>query len=350
MARFPTRRPAARALGAGLLALAALAGPGSAPAAAQEACGTYTVQRGDTLRQIAIRVFGNDDYRALYALNRARMGGSADALEIGQVLLLPCAPQVPDGAGSPAAPGDTARRLPPPPEPVGADDPVRFLSAGDMPPFADPDLPGGGLLPELIRRVMDSTTPPRAFRIDTVRDRDAQAALLLPMGAFDLGMPWLRPDCRRPLGLPEAMQTLCERYAFSDPLISLDLVYYGDPEAGTVCLPGAYAGPDPLDAGLLPEGTTVLRGSDCTAALAAGEAGALLVNREMQPEAPAGLAEQPGLSRLGALVLVADRETPQAMERLAAFNAALARVTTDTDWPEIVARTLADWRGAGGTR
>lgn len=55
-------------------------------------CGEYVVERGDTLRTIAIQQYGTDtETQRLFETNRDVIGDNMDLIEIGQVLRLPCA-------------------------------------------------------------------------------------------------------------------------------------------------------------------------------------------------------------------------------------------------------------------
>lgn len=52
--------------------------------------GKYTVQKGDTLTKIAVKVYGNKKYAARIArVNRAQLHGDPNSIEVGQVLNLP---------------------------------------------------------------------------------------------------------------------------------------------------------------------------------------------------------------------------------------------------------------------
>ncbi|WP_170317576.1 LysM peptidoglycan-binding domain-containing protein [Paroceanicella profunda] len=353
----PTRgdRRSAR-FGPAALAVALIAGLAAGlpagRAAAQEACGPYVVQRGDTLRSITRRVFGHDRYLVLYDANRDVLS-SPNALEVGQVLRLPCE----DGSMPPESAMQAARRTLDPPgiRPRGpAEEEVRFVTAGGMPPLVATGLPGRGLLPELVRRVMAAAAPGQSFRIDEVRDADAQLATLLPMGAFDLGFPWVQPDCPARLSAPREVQRLCEDYAFSEPLMTLDLVFYGpdtlprDLAGVRICLPAEYVGPDPIETGLLPRGADLVRDESLADCLRPGPdaAQAVFTNRETLPQPPEGLRELSRHSRKAALVAVAAKGNPLAMARLNAFSAGVRDVTTEEDWPGIVRGTLSDWRRA----
>ncbi|MGB0902613.1 LysM peptidoglycan-binding domain-containing protein [Halocynthiibacter sp.] len=59
---------------------------------AQEACETYQIQRGDSLRGIAFSVYGTLDYRQIYDANRDVIGSNPNIIHVGATLKLPCLP------------------------------------------------------------------------------------------------------------------------------------------------------------------------------------------------------------------------------------------------------------------
>lgn len=61
----------------------------------------YTVARGDTLGTIAQRAYGRSArYRALYAVNAARIGSDINSIEVGTRLSIPCDPETAPPAAS----------------------------------------------------------------------------------------------------------------------------------------------------------------------------------------------------------------------------------------------------------
>lgn len=65
----------------------------STAASAQVACETYEIRPGDSLRQLATRIYGTPDYRQIYDANRDRIGRNPNHIEVGMVLNLPCDPR-----------------------------------------------------------------------------------------------------------------------------------------------------------------------------------------------------------------------------------------------------------------
>lgn len=64
-------------------------GPAAAPAAAAPAPRTYTVQRGDTLSEIAQKFYGkSSEYKRVFEANRDQLS-DPDKIRVGQVLKIP---------------------------------------------------------------------------------------------------------------------------------------------------------------------------------------------------------------------------------------------------------------------
>lgn len=112
------------------MAIAASIAPHAASAQEADCPGRYVVQRGDTLSLIAERTLGDVlDYRALFAANRALIGGDPAVLEVGTILTIPCPGDVteaeiaavaPEGTPSPANNSVTAGLAPAPAVPPPA--------------------------------------------------------------------------------------------------------------------------------------------------------------------------------------------------------------------------------------
>src|SRR5215475_81087 len=99
------------------LALVALAAAGVLPptAASAQTCGTdYTIKEGESLAQIAARVYGNpSQWTVIFYANQERLGTNASLLVPGLAIMLPCV-----GGASPSSPPQqnvTAPAQQPPP-------------------------------------------------------------------------------------------------------------------------------------------------------------------------------------------------------------------------------------------
>jgi polar amino acid transport system substrate-binding protein len=215
----------ARILGA-LIALW-LVGIARPDAANAQTCGTdYTIKEGETLAQIAARVYGNPtQWTVIFYANQDRLGTNESLLVPGAALRLPCIggsqqPQpLPQIATTPAQTPTSAetafiissllRR-------------VEFLTADGFSPYTGRSLEGGGMLTQVITSAMglvkDEAKGRFDFGVSWVNDWAAHLNPLLLTRAFDVGFPWARPDCDSGVPLDQSSQFRCQRFFFSDPL------------------------------------------------------------------------------------------------------------------------------------
>lgn len=216
----------------GLLAVAAaiavVAGtmrPGTVDA---QTCGTeHTVKEGETLAQIAGRVYGNPtQWTVIFYANQDRLGGNISLLIPGLPLRLPCI----GGTQSPAAtvvqPAPAPTAAAPSVEPMFVISSilhrVEFLTADGFAPYTGRSLEGGGMLTNVISAAMGLIKEESKGRFDYgiswVNDWAAHLNPLLLTRAFDVGFPWARPDCEGGTALDQSSQFRCQRFFFSEPL------------------------------------------------------------------------------------------------------------------------------------
>jgi polar amino acid transport system substrate-binding protein len=206
------------------LAVVLLACP--APLSAQ-ICGTdYTIRQGDTLADIARKVYGSaSQWSVIYYANQDRLGENATLLVPGLAIKIPCiGPQ----QAKPAAP------TPAEPAPAAQTDAaqaafqlssmlkrIEFLTAEGYPPFTGRSLPEGGLIIDLLQSSMNLIKQQAKgtfdFRISWVNDWAAHLNPLLITRALDAGVPWSKPDCADMASLDRASQYKCQKFFFSDP-------------------------------------------------------------------------------------------------------------------------------------
>src|SRR5882724_12808347 len=207
-----------------VLAFIALAGVLRPSAAKAQTCGTdYTIKEGETLAQIAARVYGNPaQWTIIFYANQDRLGTNVSLLVPGFTLRLPCvgggqqAQPLPPIATTPAqAPSEASiiisslvRR-------------IEFLTADGFAPFTGRSLEGGGMLTQVIAAAMGLVKEEAKGRFDYgvswVNDWSAHLNPLLLTRAFDVGFPWARPNCDG-VNLEPTSQFHCERFFFSEPL------------------------------------------------------------------------------------------------------------------------------------
>jgi polar amino acid transport system substrate-binding protein len=196
-------------------------------AASAQTCGTdYTIKEGETLAQIAARIYGNPaQWTVIFYANQDRLGTNESLLVPGLALRLPCIggsqqsqplPQIATTPAQSPTASETAfiisallRR-------------VEFLTADGFPPYTGRSLEGGGMLTQVISASMGLIKEEAKGRFDYgiswVNDWAAHLNPLLLTRAFDVGFPWARPDCESSINLDQSSQFRCQRFFFSDPL------------------------------------------------------------------------------------------------------------------------------------
>jgi polar amino acid transport system substrate-binding protein len=205
-----------------------------------QTCGTeHTVKEGETLAQIAARVYGNPtQWTVIFYANQDRLGGNISLLVPGLPLRLPCigGTQAPAAAVAPAAPSaPSAPSAPPGPAVSSLTAPgetafvissllsrVEFLTADGFAPYTGRSLEGGGMLTHVISSAMtlikEESKGRFDFGVSWVNDWAAHLNPLLLTRAFDVGFPWARPDCEGATNLDQSSQFRCQRFFFSEPL------------------------------------------------------------------------------------------------------------------------------------
>jgi polar amino acid transport system substrate-binding protein len=206
------------------LAIFAAVGVLRADFATAQTCGTdYTIKEGETLAQIAARVYGNPaQWTVIFYANQDRLGDNVSMLVPGLALRLPCI----GGMQPPTAlpPAATTPAQTPPETGFIISSLVRrieFLTADGFAPYTGRALEGGGMLTQVINSAMGQIKEEAKGRFDYgiswVNDWAAHLNPLLLTRAFDVGFPWARPDCEAP-NLDQSSQFRCQRFFFSEPL------------------------------------------------------------------------------------------------------------------------------------
>lgn len=303
-------------------------GPGLTDVSAQTACERYRVQQGDTLRKIAERAYGTDDYRRIYRENRRTIGRNPNVISVGEVLRLPCPP----GQARPVAA-----------EPA-ASAPLVLATADGYLPYTDESLPSGGLFTRLVETAMQRAAPDTPVKIVFVNDWDAHVELLLPRQAVDASFPW--PPCSD-----------CKDLVASDPFYEIvdgfftkagsplgEVVALGGLDGTTICRPAGY----PAEHLTGVEATLVHANGPhaCFAQLDEGMVDVVAIDTRTGDRVIADLgladrvAENPYLTEIAPLHVVVHRSHPKADEVIDTLNRGLQIMMDSGEWASIVSDGL----------
>lgn len=349
----------------GGIAIAGIAALGAGPSvhAQSIACGqTYTVKRGDSLSQIARRVYGDvSGYAAIFNANSSRIGGDPSLIEVGMVLDIPCL----DGSASTPSTADaskirdakTTNALPPPGERV-----IRILTAGNWAPFLDEDQEQGGMFIEIVNVAMKRADGRPKYKIDFINDWGAHLQPLLSDHAYDLGVAWFKPNCAVIDKLGDGSKFRCNNLDWSAPIFEQIVGYYTRADfpapdshaalfGSKVCRPAGYS------TFMLEERDLVAPNIEFLQPAGPDEAFQMLLDGRCDVVALAIDVSEGAIARLGAaetvtlhdnlnqvagLAVVISKTHPQGADILATFDDGLKKIKEDGTWFSIVQRHMAE--------
>lgn len=97
---------------------------------------------------------------------------------------------------------------------VGAIDSMRLLTADEFGLFNDKNTINAGLAMQIIEAALLDNGDVGTFKISKVNDWSAHIDPLLTSHAFDLGFPWVKPDC-------SGGSDICDNFLFSKPIMEV---------------------------------------------------------------------------------------------------------------------------------
>ncbi len=355
---------------AGVLAASAgLFVAGADQAAAQELCSRYTVVRGDTLSEIASRAGVQGGFQFLFNAN-TNVLRNPNIVEIGQVLVIPCA----DGALPEATPAAAVATAEPAvaatPEPAAAAPEqaplreLRVVTSSGYAPFTDRDLPGGGMFTQLVLRAFELGNPDQPVNFFFVNDWNAQLDSLLPSGAIDMAFPWFKPDCDRVEILSEPNAYRCTDFNHSDPFYDALVGYYtlqGSPYENAssaedlmgarLCRPDAWFTFDMEAEGLVEPAISLTRAPsqlECWRLMDAGEIDVVTYDALPAEEdsRTLGLTDRTvtldALTTTATLHVFVSKDNEEANAALPIINAGLEQLRLSGEWFTIVRASIQD--------
>ncbi len=228
----------ARWLFAAMLLSVALGAHGQ-PAQAQTCGSDYTIKEGESLADVATRVYGNSaQWPLIFYANQDRMGANASMLVPGLSIRVPCmGGKASAGAAAPAVAVAPPVETPAAPAFSSGDielssvvRQIQFLTADGYTPFTDRTLSNGGMITNIVTASMNMIKEQSGgtfgYNVSWVNDWAAHLNPLLITRAFDAGFPWLKPDCAHMADLSQDARYRCQKFFFSDPLFEVFTVLF----------------------------------------------------------------------------------------------------------------------------
>jgi len=206
--------------------------------ATAQTCGSdYAIKQGESLADIAARVYGSgSQWTLIFYANQDRMGANASLLVPGLGVRIPCL------AGQQPSAASTAQATPPAQQSSSSSGTsnaielsvavrrIEFLTADGLNPYTDRSLSKGGMITHIIGAAMDLIKDQSAgnfsYNISWVNDWAAHLNPLLATRAFDVGFPWLKPDCSNVAELAPDVKYRCQKFFFSEPLVEVLTVLF----------------------------------------------------------------------------------------------------------------------------
>jgi polar amino acid transport system substrate-binding protein len=326
----------------------------SSAAAQTPPCGEpYEIKPGQTLSGIAQEAYKDaSKWSLIFYGNQEKFGGEPSTITPGTKIRIPCL--VPDAEFVPYEPATTGD--------------IELLTAGDYKPFTDQSLRAGGLITEIVQSAFEVAGADATHKITWINDWSAHLDPLLVNRSFDMGFPWLQPDCDNFRALSEGGKFRCENFLFSDPLFEMLVMLYvsstdpvlfdvdSDLEGKRICRPAGYYTFD-LDAPerrwLSEDKITLVQPrtvADCFEMLVDGEVDGVTVNNFTGRQQIEDLNisdrvfERERAISIQTLHVLVPKTHPRATVMLYRFNQGLRALKTEDGYDEILdAHLSAFW-------
>lgn len=315
-----------------------------------QACGEYTVKAGDTIFSIAEAYYGDQQkWSVIYYGNQDKLSGSLLQFSEGTVLDVPCLPSNQAADATPLRKEEAEMTL---------------LTGSNYAPFTDRNWVGDGMVTELVNAALENSPYPVPYAITWEDDWSQHLFPMLDGKEFDMGFPWLRPNCEE-----DKTNERCANFHFSDPLVELLILVFtrtdsafefnsdADIAGKTLCRPAGYFTHDldRADRQWLKKGVITLVQAEspdaCFELLLKGEVDGVTVNEFLgkQKIHDLGLtgaveALKRPLSIEGLHVLISKKHW-RGTTHLYRFNAGLEELKKSRRYDEIVSRHLGLFYG-----
>lgn len=219
---------------------------GLSPSAALAICNVdYVSKPGDNLFSIAEEHYGDREHWELIFEQNKRLLAASTVIP-GRTLFIPCPPEAETQAAAAPEQPEPAAVKPVATTPLAQAD-MTLLTGGNFGPFSGQDLPGQGMVTELITAALAASPSKVTFALAWDDDWTEHLFPQLDEKAFDIGFPWVKPDCAANPG-----HERCVSFHFSDPVVSLPVMLFVDAQrpiafeqmsdlnGKTICRPNGY--------------------------------------------------------------------------------------------------------------
>lgn len=324
-------------------------------------CGIdYEIKSGDSLSSIALdKLDDHQKWTAVYNANIDIVGDDPNLVAVGTILRIPCLDAEPVLASSsvPTVSSASSNRS------VLGGEQLRVLTADDYQPFTDRSLPEGGLISELVNAALTANNDVPFHTIGWINDWAAHLDPLLAEHAYDMGFPWLQPNCADD---PENYR--CLNFLFSEPMFEMlvllftntesPLVYGSDDDivGKTLCRPEGYYTHDLEKNGRLWLTKDLVKLNqpssidECFRLLTEGEVDAVAINeftgrtaiKRLELEDKVSIIDTKPLSIEGLHVLV-HKQHPFAGQLINTMNESLKIIQGSGSYQKILDRHLAEF-------
>jgi polar amino acid transport system substrate-binding protein len=344
-----------------------------------QTCGAeYVLKEGDTLAQIATRVYGDPaQWTIILYANQDRLGTNESLLVPGFALKVPCVSGLQPQQPLPPIATTPAQAVAAPEAAYSTSSLVRrveLLTAEGYTPYTGRLLEGGGMLTDVIGAAMglvkEETRGRFDYSISWVNDWTAHLNPLLMTHAFDAGFPWERPDCDGGTLLDASSQFRCQKFFFSDALTEVATYVFvrkdsriktlnsEDIAGSTLCRPSVrltheldQGGRDWLKDGkiklvrpnTIDECFRLLDNATVDGVVEAELVGRASINALGMADRVQSIEQPLALTSLHAVV---SKSHPQARTILHYINTSMAKLRDSGEYERILARHLARFWGA----
>lgn len=344
-----------------------------------QTCGAeYVLKEGDTLAQIATRVYGDPaQWTIILYANQDRLGTNESLLVPGFALKVPCVSGLQPQQPLPPIATTPAQAVAAPEAAYSTSSLVRrveLLTAEGYTPYTGRLLEGGGMLTDVISAAMglvkEETSGRFDYSISWVNDWTAHLNPLLMTHAFDAGFPWERPDCDGGTLLDASSQFRCQKFFFSDALTEVATYVFvrkdsriktlnsKDIAGSTLCRPSVrltheldQGGRDWLKDGkiklvrpnTIDECFRLLDNATVDGVVEAELVGRASINALGMADRVQSIEQPLALTSLHAVV---SKSHPQARTILYYINTSMAKLRDSGEYERILARHLARFWGA----